>query len=263
MDGKKVNSFDILGVKISAINIDDAARFIDATINQKEKAYISVCPVSTIMECQKNPQALESVNSASLVTPDGMPVVWLGKVKKNRNVKRVYGPDLMLKVCEISQKKGYRNYFYGSTNSVLEKLTGNLKQKFPDLIISGVFSPPFGVMSAEEDEKNIQMINDSNSDILCVGLGSPKQDLWMHKHKDKINVPVMIGVGAAFDFISGTKKQAPKFVQRIGFEWLFRLICEPKRLWKRYVAGNTQFLYLITKELIIEKFGRKGVENER
>jgi len=242
--------FDILGVNVSVINMDDALRVIETAIKNKAKAYISVCPVSTIMSCQKNQVALESVNSATLVTPDGMPVVWLGKTKGHKNIKRVYGPDLMLKVCKVSSGKGYRNYFYGSRSSVLDRLSVNLKELFPDLNIAGKFSPSFDEAIVREDEVNIRMINASNSDILWVGLGSPKQDIWMRNHRDKLNVPVIIGVGAAFDFIAGTKKQAPAWMQKSGLEWFFRLVTEPKRLWKRYIFGNLKFLFLLLKESI-------------
>mgnify|MGYP001422775920 CR=1 FL=1 len=256
MDDKKLNSFDILGVKVSAVNMDEGCQAIEDAIAKSNKSYVCVCPVSTIMECQKDQEVLQSVNSANLVTPDGMPVVWLGKSKGYRNISRVYGPDLMLKMCKISEDKGYKNYFYGSKSDVLGKLQEKLKELFPNLYITGTYSPPFRELSGGEDNEIIRMINESNSDILWVGLGSPKQDLWMHKYRDKINVPVMIGVGAAFDFISGAKKQAPKFMQRIGCEWLFRLILEPKRLWRRYIIGNALFLYLIAKGLVTEKLRR-------
>lgn len=242
--------FSILGVNISAINMQDALLVVRQAIEQKKKIYISVCPVSTIMECQKNTEIFTSVNSADLVTPDGMPIVWLGRLKGHNNIRRVYGPDLMLEVCRISGKRGFKNYFYGSHEQVLNKLQYKLKRLFPGLVVSGGYSPPFRKLSREEDEKIIQMINDSGSDILWVGLGSPKQDLWMNEHRDNLNVPVIIGVGAAFDFLSGAKKQAPLWMQRSALEWLFRLASEPRRLWKRYILGNAKFLFLLMKGLI-------------
>ena len=248
-----MKKFEILGVKISAINMEDACDIIRQAITSRKKIYISVCPVSTVMECLKDQKMLVSVNSATLATPDGMPVVWLGKMKGHSNIRRVYGPDLMLEACKISAEKGFKNYFYGSSEQVLEKLQKKLKSVFSGLNITGLYSPSFSKLSESEDEEIIKMINNSDSDILWVGLGSPKQDIWMYEHRDKLSVPVMIGVGAAFDFISGTKKQAPKLVQKIGMEWLFRLISEPKRLWKRYFFGNAQFLYLISKEIIKER----------
>lgn len=248
-----MEKFDILGVRISAINIGIASAVIEDAITKRNKIYVCVCPVSTIMECRKDENVLHSVNSADLATPDGMPVVWLGRLSGNKDISRVYGPDLMLKICCASQKKGYRNYFYGSSPQVLEGLQKRLKILFPGLSITGLYSPPFRELSGEEDKEIIRIINNSNSDVLWVGLGSPKQDLWMRMHRDVINVPVIIGVGAAFDFISGSKKQAPKWMQRGGLEWLFRLICEPRRLWKRYLIGNVSFLYLVGKEFVLGK----------
>lgn len=245
-----IKRFDILGVKISAIDIEDTVSIIEEAIRQRGKIHISVCPVSTIMACKNDDGVLESVNSADLVTPDGMPVVWIGRLKGFQNIKRVYGPDLMLEICRLSEKKFFRNYFYGSTHSVLERMKGKLMRMFPKLLISGMYSPPFRNLLPDEDKVINRMIDDANPDILWVGLGSPKQDTWMYEHRERLNVPVMIGVGAAFDFIAGTKKQAPKWMQIGGLEWLFRLISEPKRLWKRYILGNALFLYLLILDFI-------------
>lgn len=245
--------FPILGVNISAINMNDALSAVRQAIEQKDKIYISVCPVSTIMECQSNAQAFESVNAADLATPDGMPVVWLGRLKGHKNIKRVYGPDLMLEICRISEHKGYRNYFYGSTQNVLTGLSENLKRAFPALVVSGTYSPPFRDLSAAEEMQAIKNINKDSPDILWVGLGSPKQDIWMYRNRDKLNALVIVGVGAAFDFLSGIKRQAPKWMQRMGLEWLFRLIAEPQRLWRRYLIGNSLFICLLIAELIFPK----------
>ncbi len=249
MADKKNGCFDCLGVKVSAINMLDACETVQKAITQDNKIYVCVCPVSTVIECVRNNEVLSSVNSADMATPDGMPVVWWGKLLGYKNTGRVYGPDLLLKICALSQEKGYKNYFYGSSPEVIDKLKVELKRSFPELVISGAYSPPFRELSKEEDELNIQLINSSNSDILWVGLGSPKQDLWMNRHRGKLKVPVMIGVGAAFDFASKTKKQAPRWMRNSGLEWLFRLITEPKRLWKRYLFGNSLFLLLICREL--------------
>lgn len=241
--------FSILETQISAIDIDDACWVVEEAISQRQKKYICVCPVSTIMGCRRNSLALESVNSADLCTPDGMPVVWIGKIKGHHNIKRVYGPDLMLALCKISEKKGYKNYFYGSTDFVLEKLKQRIENIFPGLSVSGMYSPPFRQINREEDDKIVEDINNTNSDIIWVGLGSPKQDIWMYRHRDRINAPVMIGVGAAFDFLAKTKPQAPKWMRENGFEWLFRLVSEPKRLWRRYLIDNSLFVYYAGREL--------------
>jgi N-acetylglucosaminyldiphosphoundecaprenol N-acetyl-beta-D-mannosaminyltransferase len=241
--------YDVLGVKICAIDLDDACKTIEDSIRQKKKAYVSVCPVSTIMSCQESRLALDSVNSADLATPDGMPVVWVGKFLRGRkNVGRVYGPDLMQRICAVSEKAGYKHYFYGSSQKVLEELQKRIKIIFPGLTVSGAYSPAFEGSSARDANNDLELINKSGADIVWVGLGSPKQDIWMYQNRDKLCASVLIGVGAAFDFLAGTKKQAPGWMQKSGFEWLFRLAQEPGRLWKRYIIGNSLFLYLLCKE---------------
>lgn len=253
---KKIEKFCILGVKIPAIDMDDACLAVEEAILKEQKKYICVCPVSTIMECKKNEKVLRSVNSADLVTPDGMPVVWLGKMSGYKNISRVYGPELMQNICGISAKKGYKHYFYGSSYDTLNKLEEKLSRKYPGLIISGSFSPPFRQLTEEEDNAIVEEINRSNADIIWVGLGSPKQDLWMHEHRGRINAPILIGVGAAFDFLAGTKPQAPRWMRDNGFEWLFRLVTEPKRLWRRYLVDCPLFIYYLLLDTISKFFSR-------
>ncbi|MDD5355733.1 MAG: WecB/TagA/CpsF family glycosyltransferase [Candidatus Omnitrophica bacterium] len=254
MAKEKINKFYILNVGISAIDMDDACLVVEDAILKRQKKYICVCPVSTIMECKKNEKVLRSVNSADLATPDGMPVVWIGKMRGYRNIRRVYGPELMWKICGISVKNGYKHYLYGSSPDVVSKLKERLNEKYRGLIISGSFSPPFRQLTQDEDDEIVKEINNSNSDIVWVGLGSPRQDLWMYEHRDRLNVPVMIGVGAAFDFLAGTKPQAPRWIRNNGFEWLFRLITEPNRLWYRYLVSGSLFIYYVGVELFLDRF---------
>lgn len=249
MTENKLNKICILGVKISAIDMSDACLAVEEAVLKRQKKYICVCPVSTIMECRKDALVLTSVNSANLATPDGMAVVWIGRLLGHKNIRRVYGPDLMQNICDISVKKGYQNYFFGSTQNTLDKLQEKLSKQYPGLNINGSFSPPFRQLTAEEDEKIVEEINLKDPDIIWVGLGSPKQDLWMYEHRDRINAPVMIGVGAAFDFIAGTKRQAPVWMRNSGLEWLFRLITEPKRLWRRYLIDYPLFVYYLLVEV--------------
>jgi N-acetylglucosaminyldiphosphoundecaprenol N-acetyl-beta-D-mannosaminyltransferase len=154
----------------------------------------------------------------------------------------------MLSLCDLSGKKGYKNYFLGSTNLVLERLRKRLTHLFPKLNVVGHYSRPFRQLSREEEQQMLDDINQANPDILWVGLGSPKQEFWMHEHRDQLKVPIMIGVGAAFDFLSGVKRQAPQWVRKAGLEWLFRLCCEPRRLWKRYLVGNTLFIFYLIRQ---------------
>jgi len=256
MAERKLNKFYILGTGISAIGMDDACSLVKEAIRKGQKKYICVCPVSTIMECKKNEQVLKSVNSADLATPDGMAVVWIGRMFGYNNTRRVYGPELMQNICDISAEKGYKNYFYGSNQDTLDKLQERLRKKYQGLIINGSFSPPFRKLTEKEDSKIVEEINRSDSDIVWVGLGSPKQDVWMHEHRERINASVMIGVGAAFDFLAGTKPQAPSWLGNNGFEWLFRLITEPKRLWRRYLVDYPLFMYYVLSDIISKSFTR-------
>lgn len=250
MAEQTLKKFPILGVNISVINMDDASASIERAVSGREKIYVCVCPVSTIMECKRNRMVLESVNSADLATPDGMAVVWIGRMRGYKKIRRVYGPELMREICGVSGKKGYRNYLYGSNQTTLDKLNMRLNKTYPGLVISGSFSPPFRKLTAEEDKKIVNDINSSNPDIVWVGLGSPKQDLWMYEHREQVNAPVMIGVGAAFDFLAGVKPQAPRWIRNNGFEWLFRLATEPRRLWRRYLLDYPAFVcYLFIDSL--------------
>lgn len=254
MAGTEFKKFYILGVGISAISMDDAGLLIEDAILQRRKMYVCVCPVSTIMECRRNEKVLTSVNSADLVTPDGMPSVWIGRFRGHKDMGRVYGPELMQSICSISGRKGYKNYFYGSSDNVLNKLKGRLNKEYPGLVISGAYSPPFRQLTKEEDARIVGDINNSDPDIIWVGLGSPKQDLWMHEHRAGINAPIMIGVGAAFDFLAGTKPQAPRWIRNNGFEWLFRFVTEPRRLWRRYLIDNSLFICYIVREFFSGKW---------
>jgi N-acetylglucosaminyldiphosphoundecaprenol N-acetyl-beta-D-mannosaminyltransferase len=241
--------FVILGVRISATTISSACEAIEGLIRRKEKTYVCVAPVSTLVDCRKSENYRNIVNSAGMVTPDGMPVVWLGRLSGNTTVQRTYGPDLMAAVCERSQDGGYRHFFYGGTPETNERLVGVIRRRFPRLSIAGTYVPPFRAGGEQEDAAVIAQINAAQPDIVWVGLGSPKQDYWMAAHRPVLNAPVLIGVGAAFDFLAGTKRQAPVWMRRSGLEWLFRLLSEPRRLWKRYLVGNTQFIWYLIKDI--------------
>ncbi len=242
--------FTILGVRISAVNLKTAADQIEQWIVNRTKAYVCLAPVSTVMDCQKDKEYCDIVNNADMVTADGMPLVWFGHWRGAKTVGRTYGPDLMNIFCALSEAKGYKHFFYGGSSQTNRLLVKSLKDRFPKLLIVGQYAPAFMACQQKEKSQVIDQINASGADVLWVGLGSPKQDFWMALHRGEITVPVIIGVGAAFDFLSGTKAQAPRWMQKSGLEWLFRLCCEPSRLGRRYLFGNIGFLYLlITKEL--------------
>jgi N-acetylglucosaminyldiphosphoundecaprenol N-acetyl-beta-D-mannosaminyltransferase len=238
----KVN---ILGVGISAINMGEALEQIADWIDRREHHYISVCNVHTVMECQRDAAMRQAVNGASMATPDGMPLVWLGRSKSKRDVSRVYGPDLVLALCQFSAQRGYSHYFYGGEEGVPGLLAERLQARVPGLQVAGGYSPPFRPLLPEEDASIVSRINAAHPDIVWVGLGTPKQDLWMAAHRKQLAAPVLIAVGAAFDFHAGRKKQAPHWMQQSGLEWLFRLITEPRRLWRRYVFYNPLFVTMV------------------
>jgi N-acetylglucosaminyldiphosphoundecaprenol N-acetyl-beta-D-mannosaminyltransferase len=234
-EGTEIDRGNILGVKISALNLELAESAIDELCNSETSNYVCVTSAHGIMECWYNPELRTIFNNSGLTTPDGMSIVWLLKLFGYKNISRVYGPDLLLSICKHSVKKGYKHFFYGGAPGVADKLAQCLKDQFPGLKIAGTYSPPFRTLSDEEDSEIIRLIDESNADIVWVGLGTPKQEIWMNEHVNKLSAPVLVGVGAAFDFISGTKKQAPLWIQGSGLEWLFRLVTEPRRLWGRYI----------------------------
>ena len=245
----QIERVDVLGVHVSAINMPLALETIEDWIARRERHYVCVTGVHGIMESQQDESLRRIHNAAGLVTPDGMPLVWVSRLKGQRHVNRVYGPDLMLALCERSVVKGYRHYLYGGMEGVPERLAANLQIRFPDLQIVGTYSPRFGPINDEDDAEITHMINDAAPDIVWVGLSTPKQERWMAAHTDRLTAPVLIGVGAACDFHAGLKKQAPRWMQRSGLEWLFRLVSEPSRLWKRYLINNPKFIFNIALQL--------------
>jgi N-acetylglucosaminyldiphosphoundecaprenol N-acetyl-beta-D-mannosaminyltransferase len=246
---------DILGVRVSAIDMEMALNTVDNWIRDCAPNYICVTAVNNIIESQSDEELKRIHNSAGLVTPDGMPLVWLCKLMGFRDVDRVYGPDLMLAVCERGLAYGWRHYFYGGSPEVLELLVQKLRRRFPELAVSDSYSPPFRPLTQDEDAALIERINATRADIVWVGISTPKQERWMAEHVQCLRAAVLIGVGAAFDFHAGVKRQAPRWLQRLGLEWSFRLMVEPRRLWRRYLIGNPKFLWLI----FLQALGRRGV----
>jgi N-acetylglucosaminyldiphosphoundecaprenol N-acetyl-beta-D-mannosaminyltransferase len=230
---------NILGVGVSAINMDQALETVSDWIAERKAEFIICRDAHGLIRCQKDNELRRIHDKAGLVTPDGMPLVWLIRKAGQSHVSRVYGPDLML---ALVGKTGYRHFFYGGTPGIPERLATVFRTKYPNVLIAGIYSPPFRSLSNEEDEKVCALIREAQPDIVWVGLGTPKQERWMASHVNRLNGAVLIGVGAAFDFHAGTIKQAPRWLQRSGFEWLFRLIVEPRRLWKRYFTVIPLFM---------------------
>lgn len=242
---------NIVDLCIDLVQIPDVVRQASEWIRNREFGnYIVVANANDVVMAKKDLLVREAVSSSSLVVPDGISLLFFCKLKGHLLKNRVYGPDLMLELLRYSESQGYANFFYGATEKVLNSLVKNLKLMFPNLRVAGIYAPPFRKINKREDEIIIDAINKSVPDIVWVGLGCPKQQLWMYEHKDKLKVPVMVGVGAAFDFLSGTKPQAPRWMRDSGFEWFFRLITEPKRLWRRYLVNYPLFIYYVLTDLI-------------
>ncbi len=240
---------NILGTRVSALNMEMALTQLELLVKEDSPSYVCVTPAHSIMEGYHQPDLRTIFNFSGMTVPDGMAIVWLLQLKGHRHVERVYGPDLLLAACKHGMKHGFRHYFYGGASGVTEKLVQKIQADFPSLQIAGIYTPPFRPLTAEEDGEVVRLINSAEADIVWVGLGSPKQEFWMQTHLGRLNVPVMVGVGAAFDFLSGNKPQAPHWIQRNGLEWVFRLANEPKRLWPRY-RQYPKFVLLALSELL-------------
>jgi N-acetylglucosaminyldiphosphoundecaprenol N-acetyl-beta-D-mannosaminyltransferase len=246
---------NVLGVGVSAINLGLAVTAIADAVAQKAKGYICVTGVHGVSEAQADPAFRQILNRAFLNTPDGMPMVWMGRVQGFHHMERVYGPDLMLRLCEISAARGFRHFFYGGAPGVAEELKRRLEQRFPGLSIVGTYSPPFRPLSREEESELTQKVTTLKPDLFWVGLSTPKQEKFMAQYWQTLDATLFFGVGAAFDFHAGRVRQAPRWMQRSGLEWLFRLACEPRRLWKRYLKNNPLFVLRAISQLTgLKKF---------
>ncbi len=241
---------NILGVKISAINLSEAIQQIASWIEKGSRRYVSVCTVHTIMECQRDHELTRIINESGMATPDGMPLVWICRRLGNRDVTRVYGPDLMLAFCEYSVTRGYSHFFYGGARGVAQELASDLQHRFPGLKVAGTYTPSFREIGSIEQPTVIKAINAACPDVIWVGLGTPKQDYWVDKHRPLLNASVLVPVGAAFDFQTGRVRRAPSWMQRNGLEWLFRLSQEPGRLVYRYLVYNSLFVFLLFSQIL-------------
>lgn len=239
----------ILGTRVDGTTYDDAAARIVEWARAGESRYVCACNVHMVMEAHDVEDFRRVVNAADLVTPDGMPLVWVLRRLGLKSQTRVYGPDLTLAVCAAAAKVGIPVGLYGGTQEVLDELQTIYRDRFPGLHIAYAYAPPFRAATREEDEAVAQAINASGARILFVGLGCPKQELWVAAHHDRV-AAVMLAVGAAFDFHSGRIDQAPRWMQRSGLEWVFRLLVDPRRLWRRYFKNNPRFLWLVAWQLL-------------
>ncbi len=251
----------VLGVGVSAVSLASAAAVILGWIEAKrrgggQKHYVTVTGVHGVIEAQDDPGFKKILNGSGLTVPDGMPLVWLSKLAGRSHVTRVYGPDLTLAMSRALGERGMSAFYYGGAPGVAEALASNLEGRFPGLRRAGTYTPPFRQLTLEEEREIARLINGSGADIVWVGLSTPKQERWMARLRESLHPPVLVGIGAAFDFLTGRVRQAPRWMQRAGLEWLFRLATEPRRLSKRYLRNNPLFLYyLACEKLGFRRFG--------
>jgi N-acetylglucosaminyldiphosphoundecaprenol N-acetyl-beta-D-mannosaminyltransferase len=246
-----LGAFRVLGVRVDAVQIPGVVAQTEAWIRERAAChFVAVTGMHGVTEAQHDPGFKEILNAADLVVPDGMPLVWLGRRHGFDVARRVYGPELIATFCERTASKGYRHFFYGGAPGVAEDLASRFVSRFPGVVVAGTYSPPFRTLTQEEDREIIHVIEDAHADIVWVGLSTPKQECWMFEHRDRLNVPVLVGVGAAFDFHTGRIVQAPVWMGDHGLEWLFRLLVEPRRLWRRYLVNGAEFVALVLLELL-------------
>lgn len=245
----------VLNASIDALTWDDALHRIVTWGEQRESRYVCICNVHSVVTTTRDIAFRNVINNADMSTPDGAPIAWALRCFGFTKQERVNGPDLMWKYLAQAEQIGQKVYFYGSTDHTLELLRVAINATFPRLQISGMRSPPFRDLSPEEDESEVRAINQSGTNVVFVGLGCPKQEKWMAAHRGRVNA-VMIGVGAAFDYHSGSVKRAPLWCQRAGLEWLYRLWSDPQRLLKRYLVCNTLFIFGIARQLIRQQISK-------
>ncbi len=245
----RMPEFRVLGVRVNAVQIPQVIDWMQYVIRARGAArYVAVTGMHGVTESRHDENFRDILNTADLVVPDGMPLVWLGRFRGFRHLsRRVYGPELMETFCRETGSK-YRHFFYGGAPGVADHLA-QVEQERHGIRIAGTYCPPFRPLTEQEDRDLVALINEAAPDVIWVGLSTPKQERWMREHRDKLKVPLMLGVGAAFDLNSGRLKQAPSWMREHGLEWLFRLLAEPKRLWRRYLVQGSEFVWNVFLEL--------------
>jgi N-acetylglucosaminyldiphosphoundecaprenol N-acetyl-beta-D-mannosaminyltransferase len=247
----------VLTVNVSVLNLKSAANAVLDSIKARRKGYVCVTGVHGIIEAQDDESFRNILNHASLCTPDGVPLVWVGRAQYGKSeMGRVYGPDLMWELFRISDHQPIRHFFYGGKEGVADLLKDRLLQHFPNAIVAGTYCPPFRPLTANEEVELANQVREARPDIMWIGLSTPKQERFMAAYLDKLDTTLMIGVGAAFDFYAGLVPQAPVWIQKSGLEWLYRLTKEPKRLWNRYSRIVPRFLFLITRQMLASSRSR-------
>lgn len=246
----QIETTNVLGVPISVIDQNRAREFLFEALRGGQRGYVTVTGVHGVIEAQNDPVLRNIFRRASLVTPDGMPMVWMGKAQGHPTIERVYGPDLMLNICEHSVGEGYRHFFYGGVPGIADELRNQFEQRFPGIRIVGTYTPPFRRLNDNEVRDLQTLVRGTKPDVFWVGLSTPKQERFMAQYMSILpEAKIFIGVGAAFDLLTGRVRQAPRWMQRSGLEWFYRLTQEPRRLARRYLINNPKFVAKATAQL--------------
>lgn len=252
-------TIDVLGVRLAVTDYDQTLDWIDAMVAARLRGYICACYVTTVMASHEDPELRAALQNASLNVPDGQPLVWAINALGHSMTSRVYGPELMSRACARGVESGHRLYLYGGRNQgSLVQLALNLRQRHPGVKIVGGYSPPHRPLTEEERAAIADEINHARADVVWVGIGVPKQEKWMAQMRARLEAPVLVGVGAAFDFHAGLVPQAPDWVQECGLEWAYRLTKEPRRLWRRYLRYNPRFVAAFARQLAQQNSRRKA-----
>lgn len=249
-----IEKVSALGIGISAVNREKAADMLMSWLKNRACQTATFAAVHSIVDAQQEPLAKLAMQQSGICAPDGVPLVWLLKLSGKKNVSRVFGPDLMLDVSKRMAEEGYSAFYYGGTQEAVTDLALQMERRFPGIRTAGTYSPPFRELTDTEETEVVDMINGAQADIVWVGLGSPKQERWINRFRDRLDAPVIAAVGAAFDYNTNRLKRAPRWMQICGLEWLFRLLQEPRRLWRRYLRNNPLFIFL----LFCEKTGLRN-----
>jgi len=246
--------FSLLDVALTGTSIEQAIQQIVAYTQGGGRHYVCVFAVASLLQCHDEPRLRDIANKSDMTLCDGMPLVFVGRKFAGLEMNRCYGPDVMLKTIEAGCATGMKHFFYGGADeTVMTRLLANLKEKFPDIQVAGKYVPPFRDLTDAEHTDVVAKINESGADVVWVGIGTPRQDFWVSDYRSVLKPSVLIAVGAAFNFHAGTVPQAPRWMMRCGLEWLFRLVAEPRRLWRRYVIGNPRFVFLAVRQLLTRR----------
>ena len=240
---------DVLGVKVSALDLKRAVELADRWVAAGSPGYVCLTGVHGVMEAQANSELCRVLNQAVINAPDGMPMTWMGRLQGFPEMNRVFGPDFMTEMCRISVDRGYRHFLYGGGPGVAGQLRDTLQSKFAGIRVVGTYTPPFRDLTREEEEEVRKQVRDARPDILWVGLSTPKQELFMAQYMDRLQVPLLVGVGAAFDYHTGRIRDCSNWIKRSGLQWLHRLMQDPRRLWRRYLRNNPAFLWQVAWQI--------------